>query len=357
VEWATPNTNSTLNGRWGTDADIVWTCIDLNARIVADMPTYMTRSLQRLTPLPWLANPQPQVYSHWGEFMRQVWWSFQAIGEAFIVCTSRYQDGYPRTFMMMDPAYVTADLVDGVRRYAIGGEDATEDMLHIRYMSWPSDCRGHGPLEIAGERVLAAKTFMRFATELAQNGGVPWAVLKSKYRLGSAQANALKAQWITSARNRLGAPAVIDSDIDLQVLQVPPKDMALSELQKFSEARIATLLGVPAYLVSLPSGADAMTYTNVVSLFDYHWRATLRPLSRFITRAISHWVLATGTDLELDPTSYIQPGPIDRANYYKIMVEMGAMTIPEVRIAERLSNIDAPTTAPDSGEVFSNAGI
>ena len=41
----------------------------------------------------------------------------------------------------------------------------------------------------------------------------------------------------------------------------------------------------------------------------------------------------------------------------KIMVEMGAMTIPEVRIAERLSNIDAPTTAPDSGEVFSNAGL
>lgn len=356
VEWATPNTNS-VGGRWGADADIVWTCIDLNARITADMPVFMTRQLQRLTPLPWVSNPQPQVYSHWGEFMRQVWWSFQAIGEAFIVCTSRYNDGFPRTFMMMDPAYVSVDLVEGVRRYSIGSEDATEDILHIRYMSWPSDCRGHGPLEIAGERVLAAKTFMRFATELAQNGGVPWAVLKSKYRLGSAQANALKAQWIASARNRMGAPAVIDSEMDLQVLQVPPKDMGLSDLQKFSEARIATLLGVPAYLVSLPSGADAMTYSNVVSLFDYHWRATLRPLSRFITRAISGWVLASGTELELDPTSYIQPGPIERANYYQTMVGMGAMTIEEVRLMERLSKIDQPTTAPDSGEVFSNAGI
>jgi len=356
VEWATPTTTS---GRWGGNADIVWTCIDLNARIVADMPVFMTRQLQRLTPLPWVANPQPEVYSHWGEFIRQVWWSYQAIGEAFIVCTSRYQDDYPypRTFMMMDPAYVSVDLVDGVRRYMIGGEDATEDILHIRYMSWPSDCRGHGPLEAAGERQLAAQTFMRFGTELAQNGGVPWAVLKSKYRLGSAQAQQLKAQWIASARNRFGAPAIIDSDMDLQVLQVPPKDMALADLQKFTEARIATLLGVPPYLVSLPSGADAMTYSNVVSLFDYHWRATLRPGSRFITRALSGWVLAGGTDLELDPSSYIQPGPSERVGYYQTMVGMGAMTIPEVRIAERLSNIDAPTTAPDSGEVFSNAGI
>jgi hypothetical protein len=94
-----------------------------------------------------------------------------------------------------------------------------------------------------------------------------------------------------------------------------------------------------------------------VSLFDYHWRATLRPLSRFITRAISGWVLASGTELELDPTSYIQPGPIERANYYQTMVGMGAMTIEEVRLMERLSKIDQPTTAPDSGEVFSNAGI
>lgn len=357
VEWATPNTNSSMGGRWTGDADIVWTCIDLNARIVADMPAFITRDLQRLPALPWVANPQPEVYSHWGEFIRQVWWSYQAIGEAFIVATSRYADGYPRTFMMMDPAYVNVDMVDGVRRYAIGTEDATEDMLHIRYMSWPGDCHGHGPLEAAGERRLAAKTFMRFGTELAQNGGVPWAVLKSKYRLGSAQANALKAQWIASARNRFGAPAIIDSDMSLDVLQVPPKDMALADLQKFAEARIATMLGVPAYLVSLPSGADAMTYSNVVSLFDYHWRATLRPGSSFIDKAISWWALPSGTQLELDPSHYIEPGPTERASYYQTMVAMGAMTIPEVRKAERLSDITAPTTAPDSGEVFSNAGI
>jgi HK97 family phage portal protein len=341
VEWSTPNTAALgLSGR--ALADIVWACIDLNARIVADMPGYVTKGLQPQTPPPsWLRNPEPLVYSHWGEFMKQVWFAFQAVGEAFIICTSRYADtGYPRTFMMLDPAYVGVELVGGLRRYSIAGEDATLDVLHIRYASWPSDPNGHGPLEVAGERLLAAQTFMRYASDLAQNGGVPWAVLKSKYRLGKAQAQLLKSQWIESARNRLGAPAILDSETDLQVLQVPPKDMALSDLQSFTEARIATLLGVPAYLVSLPSGADPMTYSNVSSLFDYHWRATLRPLSRFITRAMSEWALPNGTDLELDPDSYIRPSPQDRANTYKVMVEMGAMTIAEVRKAERLGSIE-----------------
>lgn len=358
VEWATPNT-SQMSGRWASDLDIVFACIDLNARITADMPMTVTRARQRLTAPSWVSNPQPLVYSHMGEFISQVWWAYQAVGEAFIVATSRFADtNYPRTFMMLDPAYVGVEIDGGLRRYFIGGTEATEDMLHIRYRSWPSDAHGHGPLEVAGERVLAAKTFMRYASDLAQNGGVPWAVLKAKYRLGSKQAQDLKAQWINSARNRMGAPAIIDSETDLQVLQVPPKDMALSDLQSFTEARIAMLLGVPAYLMSLPSGADAMTYSNVQSLFDYHWRATLRPGIRTISRAISAWALPSGTELEVDPYSYIQPGPAERAGYYQTMVGLGAMTVDEVRASERLSPLGTPTEpATDPGEAFSNAGL
>ena len=361
-EWATPNTWSQGRAQWVSELDIVFACIDLNARIVADMPVFVTKGMQRKTSPPWVANPQPERYSHWGEFMRQVWWAYQAIGEAFILCTSRYEDGYPRTFMMMDPAYVavdtvtpTADNLSG-RTYSIGGQDATADILHIRYASWPSDAHGHGPLEVAGDRILAAKTFTRYASDLARNGGIPWAVLKHKYRLGAEQAQRVKAQWIKSARERMGAPAILDNDMDLQVLQVLPKDMALSDLQKFTEARIAMMLGVPAFLVSLPSGADTMTYSNVTALFDYHWRATLRPGSRYITKALSAWLLPSGTELELDPTSYVQPTPTERVTYYQGMVSMGAMTADEVRASERMSRLDQTPDTVDTGEVFTHAG-
>jgi len=362
VEWATPNTFST-SGRWVSDLDIVFACIDLNARIVADMPVTITKALTPRAPLPWVANPQPGIYSHWGEFMRQVWWSYQAIGEAFAIATSRYEDGYPRTFMMCDPSYVNVERATPSAinpsgcEYSILGTDVTDSMLHIRYASWPNDAHGHGPLEVAGDRVLAARTFMRYGSDLARNGGVPWAVLKHKNRLGAAQAQAVKAQWITAARERMGAPAILDNDMDLQVLQVLPKDMALTDLQKFTEARIATMLGVPPVLVALPSGADTLTYSNINSLFDYHWRATLRPLARYITRALSAWLLPSGTELELDPGSYIEQPPAERVTYYKGMVDMGAMTTAEVRQRERLPALDAPIEPIDSGEAFTNASI
>jgi HK97 family phage portal protein len=332
--WDTPSTNY---GPWQFDLDIVFAAIDLNSRIFADMPIALMHGNERLTPRPWVYNPAPGYYSHAGELWRQVWTAFQAVGEVFMLATNRYADGSVQNFIMLHPAFVQVDWIDGRRAFSINGHDATRDICHIRYASWPGDARGHGPLEHAGERIIAARTLMRYGADLARNGGVPWAVLKHKYRLGGVQAQKLKMQWIESARNRMGAPAILDEDMDLQVLQVPPKDMALSEQQKYAEARIAMLLGVPAYLVSLPSGADPMTYSNVNAIFDYHWRATLKPHGNYIMQALSEWLLPQGSNIVLDAESYIRPDPESRARYYQIMVTIGAMDAAEVRAAERLA--------------------
>jgi HK97 family phage portal protein len=360
VEWDTPNTNSLGMGGSAGDVDIVYAAIDLNARIAADMPVGVTRGNVPQSPPSWIPNPQPEVYTSWSEFFKQAWFSYQAIGETFIVATSRFADGFPRTFMCLNPMFVTVDInpSTGLRQYWVGGEPATEDILHIRYNSVNGDAHGHGPLDVAGARITAARVFMKYASDLARNGGVPWAVLKHKYRLHPDQANRMKAQWIASARNRFGAPAILDSDADLQVLQVLPKDMALSELSQHTEARLAMLLGVPAFLLSLPSGADSMTYTNVSQLFDQHWRTTLRPMSRFITRAISGWALPAGNELEIDPESYIRADATARANYYSIMISAGIMTPDEARNLERLPPRGSIDSAPThENQVTQNAGV
>ena len=92
-----------------------------------------------------------------------------------------------------------------------------------------------------------------------------------------------------------------------------PSDMALVELAQLNESRIAVLLGVPPFLVGLPSGGDSMTYSNVTSLFDYHWRAGLRPKAHAVMAALSAWLLPRGTTIEVNRDEYVQPGPYERA--------------------------------------------
>lgn len=348
-EWATPTTASL--GGWqaagnGADLDVVWMCVDYNAKTSGDMPIYATRGADLVAAPTWVQDgPQPEIYNSWTEFWKQVWWSRQVLGEAFVVCTSRYADtDRPRTFMMVAPWMVNVELVDGVRRYAVGGTELADqrDMLHLRYMSWPGDAHGHGPLEVAGQRILAARALMRYGADLAQNGGIPWAVLTHKYRLTQTQADNLKRQWIEAARSRSGAPAIIDNDMTLQALNVTPRDMALSDQQRFTESRLAVLLGVPPELVSLSSDTGSLTYQNVSMIHDRHWRTGLKPGGREILGDLSNWALPRGTQLNLNAEAYVSPGPAERANYWQTMVTLGVYTAAEVRAIERVPVADVP---------------
>lgn len=362
IGWDVPSSWTNHSPRYaGGGSDIVFAAIDRNATAWADLPVVVSKGLARQPAPTWLANPQPEQYSSWIEFARQVWWSYQACGEAFLIVTSRFQDsGKPRTFMLLDPWLVNAEIQDGIRRYTINGQDATSEILHIRYTSWPGDARGHGPLEVAGDRVLASQVLMRYASDLAANGGIPWAVIKTKYRLTSTQITDLRTQWLMAARSRSGAPAILDGETELVPLQTTPKDMALSDLQTAAESRIAVLLGVPPYILGLPSAEGSSTpYQNVTNLFDYWVRQTLHPHGTFILRAISAWALPWLTELLLDASSFVQPGPFERAQYYQVMAAVGAMSVDEIRAAERLPPLGGDAALPrvEQGVVTDASGL
>lgn len=339
VGWDTPISGQALPWQVGA-TDIVWAAIMLNAQAIANMPPVVTNQKPRATrdpQPPWVVNPSPTVYSGWQEFMRQVAVAYYSCGEAIIAATGYAADGYPTSFMMLEPWLVNVEMIDGVRRYEINGIDATADIVHIRYASWPGDARGHGPLEVAGERILAVRALMRYGSDIARQGGIPWGVLKSKYALTKAQSDELKNQWITAAAVRNGAPAILGADLDLTLAQTTPKDMTLVDLQKFAESRIAVLLGVPPYLLSLPSGSDSLTYQNASMIFDYWYRSSLKNTKDYVTEAISNKFLPARVVLELNEASFIQPPPLERAQYYEIGLRDGWLTIGEVRAAERLS--------------------
>ena len=81
-----------------------------------------------------------------------------------------------------------------------------------------------------------------------------------------------------------------------------------------------------------------MTYSNITSLFDYHWRSGLRPTATAVMAGLSEWLLPRGTTVEVNKDAYVQPAPLERAQTAQILVGMGAMSVEEVREAERLDS-------------------
>ena len=332
AEWNTPG-----YGHLGTLVDTAWMCVDLNASIMSTMPPYVTQG-GRVTQAPsWMANPDPELYTSWDEFAKQLWWDYQ-LGEAFVICTARFADGYPARFHVIEPWLVNVEMGDdGRRRYRIGSTDPGPDLLHIRYKSTASSARGTGPLDAGASRMVAARLLQQYATRVIESGGVPYYVITHPNELSGKQVTDLQEQWWASRMNNLGMPAIMSGGITIEPLQISPEDMALVELAQYNDSRIAEMLGVPPFLVGLPSGGDSMTYSNVTALFDYHWRAGLRPKVSPVVHALSQWALPPGTDVEVNRDEYVRPDALQRAQTYDILTRIGALDATEVRQLERFA--------------------
>ena len=255
-----------------------------------------------------------------------------------MICTARYADGYPARFHVLEPWLVDVELgPDGLRHYRIGQVDPGPDLLHIRYKSTATAPRGMGPLDAGRTRMIAAGLLQRYASRVIQSGGVPYYVLTHPNELTAKQAAGLQGQWWESRVNALGMPPVMSGGVGIEALQISPKDMTLLELSQYTESRIAVLLGVPPFLAGLPSGGDSLTYSNTTSLFDYHWRAGLRPKVAPVVHALSQWALARGNAVEVNRDEYVRADPYTRAQTWEILERIGVLTAEQIASLERFA--------------------
>jgi HK97 family phage portal protein len=225
----------------------------------------------------------------------------------------------------------------------------TDDVLHIRYKSTTDNARGVGPLESGKARLVAAGVLARYATEIAEGGGIPYYALEVPRRLTKTEADDLLQQWWDSRTRNLGKPAVLSGGVTAKQLQMTPQDMALLELAQFNESRIAILLGVPPFLLGLPSGGDSMTYSNVSSLFDFHDRAGLKPKAVHVMSALSGWALPRGQSAELNRDEYSRPAFKERAEANAILFDRGVLTAEEWRTMERLVGTESAEALTGGG--------
>lgn len=350
AEWASPQW-SQLGSKFDDLVDTAWAALDLNASVLSAMPVYRVKDGAVKPAATWMTNPDPDIYTGWPEFAKQLFWDFQ-LGEAFVLRMSSQADGWPYSFRVVAPWLINVEMKKGRRVYNIGDLDVTNDILHIRYKSSTDGARGQGPLEVGGARMVAAGVLARYASEIAQGGGIPKYILETEQTLTPEQAEKIKADWWAGRMQDLGTPwkpAVAYNGLKAKPLQLNPQEMALMELAQYTEARIANLLGVPGFLLGLPSG-DPMTYTNASSLFDFHDRRYLKTAAVHVMSALSGWALPRGQAVELNRDEYSRPALKERVESYEKLLAMGVLSREEIRVMERFVDAGTGPSLEDSPE-------
>ena len=174
----------------------------------------------------------------------------------------------------------------------------------------------------------------------------------------------MRENFVDARLSAMGAPAVLSGGVTLNSLSLSPQAMSLLELRQFDEARIAVLLSVPPTLMALPTGDKSMVYRNAEGIYDFHWRAYLRPKAATVMEAISNWALPSTQSIELNRDEYVRPSFTERVTSYSTMFAIfdpttgqRAMTIDEIRTAERLASLDPAQALAPPANTGTNANV
>lgn len=353
ANWATPAW-SAGGAQLQELTDVAWAALDLNASVLSAMPVYRVRNGKVLPPTAWMANPDPDIYTDWSEFAKQLFWDYQALGEAFVLPMARAADGWPYSLRVIPPPLVTVEMGGGRREYKIGTIPVTDEILHIRYKSTTDTPRGVGPLESGRSRLVHLSVLARYAAEIA-DGAIPKYVLETDQLLTRDQADMLLEQWWASRIRNMGEPwkpAVLSGGVKANPLQLTPQQMNLTEQTQLNEVRLSVLLGVPPFLLGLPTG-ESMTYSNVSQVFDFHDRRYLKTAATRVMSALSGWALPRGQSVELNRDEYSRPALAERAEAYAKLAALDVLSTAEIRVMERLVDAGLPNdddTTDDDGE-------
>ena len=240
-----------------TLTDTAWTCVDLNASVLSTMPPYLVNAAPTLGRR--LADQPRAVAVHELGGVRQA---------AVLGLPGRRRSVRPRDVVLLDrlARHVPRDAaVDWSRSTWTTGSGVTGSAAPSSAPTSSSICatRARPPTRTAtghsrpaATKVVAGEILGRYIYGLAQSGGIPTSVLTHPDLLSPEQSAQLKADWIAARQSAIGEPAVLSGGIKWEPTQVNPKDMALVELTQMNDSRIAVLLGVPPFLVGLPSGGD-----------------------------------------------------------------------------------------------------
>ena len=305
-------------------------CLQLNCQQIASMPLRYMGSQQPA----WVTNPDPTWYPNGiGDAVFAAVWSMYGWGDAFLYITARYANGLPSAWTVLDPAPVSIEARNGMREYKSSGRPLNrDDVVQISRNPHGNALRGSSVLAAYAPHLWGAISGSELARSFMAEGGVPNSVLKSQRKLTEAQAAALQTQWMERTAARGGGPAVLPPEIDFQTLAFSPQDLMLLDAQEFNARVIASAFGVPAFMLNMPLTSD-LTYSTTESLFDYWWRAELRPAAIRISDALSSQMLPRGSSVHFDARETLTPGLVDLHKIWSEALTAGAVSVDEYRRA------------------------
>ena len=181
-------------------------------------------------------------------------------------------------------------------------EDASPNLIHIKYFHPADDHYGASCLAAADEAVASHNAAAAWNRNLLENAARPSGALVydpgDGGGLSADQFDRLKHELAEAyaGHANAGRPMLLEGGLKWQALSLSPSDMDFAELKAAAARDIALAFGVPPMLLGLPGDA---TYANYREANRALWRLTLLPLAGKLLSALSEGLVTWFPDQHL----------------------------------------------------------
>lgn len=259
--------------------------------------------------------------------------------------------GVVRQAWQIHPSRVRVDEVDitdanpAGKLFVIRMKDGTEkrytsdEIFHVPYLS-PDGIAGVRPLQLfrqsLGISIAADETAAGFYGNKSMLSGV----LQTDAELDEDKADRVKARWRekTSGVHRAGEVAVLDKGLKFEPLTMPPGDAELLDSRRFSVTDISRMVGLPPHLlgdVQRSTSWGAGIEAQVLGLIKFNFNPWCVSIEQRVTRELLPGGWTAGSWFaEHSLEGLLRGDSVARANFYRAMVQIGALTLNEVRVLE-----------------------
>ena len=217
-----------------------------------------------------------------------------------------------------------------------------KEMLHIVGFSYDG-IMGKSPIRVASEALGIAQASQEFGANFFGRGANLSGILEHPSRLSDDAANRLRDSW----NNRFAGiknshqTAILEEGVKFKPIGMPLADAQFIETRRFSVEEIARIFRVPNHLINDLTSA---TYSNIEQQSLEFAKYSLTPYLVNWEQELNRKLLA---DRELSThffkfqTKELLRGDADsRADYYRKLFEIGAISPNEIRTMEDMNKID-----------------
>lgn len=339
----------------------VWRSVMVTAGVAAALPlhAYKSGTLERVES-PMLTDPHPEMtnvevwqllHAHrllWGDGIAQKLRTRAGgpVRELWPVSPWRVQRIARVKPTEANPGGKEFDIIDDAG--VLHRDLTTRDIFHVPGFS-TDGVRGRSVISHAAQGIglalAAEKSAARFFGRGAQLSGV----LTTEQRLEQDQADALKERWHAKVGgvDNSHEIAVLDSGAKFQTMTMPYRDAQLLESRRFAVAEMARWFGVPLFLLfeterstSWGTGLEQQAQGWVTfDLYPQHLARVEARVTKELTRP--------GEYAKYSVQGLLRADSLARAEFYRVMREVGALNADEIRELEDRSPI-----ADGSGQTY-----